>query len=86
MILKIRIENMKDATGKKKRVLMASLRTEIIGMEMIDTVAELDDDCVLGKEITLLTTNMLALKKKALEKEHARPSKTKKLKTKVKKK
>ena len=84
MILKIRIENMKDATGEKKRVMMASLRTEIVGMEKIDTVSELDDECVLGKEVAILIADMLTLKKNALKERHRR--RPKKLKTKVKKK
>ena len=70
MILKLRVENMKDATGDKKRVMFATLVTDITGIEKIDAVAELDEECQLGKEITQLITNMLALKQKSLKEEN----------------
>lgn len=68
MKLILQIENnMKDATGIKKRVMFATLKTDIPGMEHISSICELDEECVLGKEITILTADLLALKKKDLE-------------------
>jgi hypothetical protein len=78
MILKLRIENMKDATGEKKRVMMATLNTDIIGMESINAVSELDEKCLLGREITKLITDMLALKQEALKVEHKKYKKNEK--------
>lgn len=86
MILKIRVEEMKDASGDKKRVMFATLVTEIVGMERIDAVSELDNECVLGKEITELMANLLALKKDSLEKKYGPEARKKKKKLKSKKK
>jgi hypothetical protein len=67
MILRLRVEHMKDASGEKKRVLFSTLTTEIKGMERIDAVAELDEHCILGREISQLIAEMLALKTKDLK-------------------
>lgn len=66
MKLHLVIEHGKDATGIKKRVMWAQLRTDIKGMEQIDAVSELDEECVLGKEVTAMITDLLAAKKAQL--------------------
>jgi hypothetical protein len=80
MKLHLQIEKGKDASGKIKRVMWAQLQTEIKGMERIDTVAELDEDCILGSEITRLTAEMLAMHKKGLEDQKKKIIKNKKKK------
>lgn len=73
MILNLKVENMKDATGTIKRVLFAGLQTDIIGAEKITTVAELDDESGLTWEIDQLILAMLALKKKTVDVKKLRP-------------
>lgn len=51
MILKLRIEHAKDATGIKKRVIWSTLLTEIEGMKSVTSVAELDKGSILGDKI-----------------------------------
>lgn len=82
MKLHLQIEKGKDATGKVKRVMWVQLRTEIEGMRQIDAVAELGDDSALGREITRLTADLLADKKKSLQEQKEKIKKSKKLKEK----
>lgn len=71
MLLKIRVEHMKDATKKTKRVIISTLETEIPGMERITAVAELDDKCQMGKEIDDLVERMVLLKKEEIKSKRA---------------
>ena len=63
----LQIEHGKDKTGKTKRAMWIDIRTDIIGMERIVSVAELPKSSILGKEVDFIVTEMLALKKKELK-------------------
>lgn len=57
-ILKIRVENMKDASGKMKRVMFSTL---IVKKETINAVAELQDGDVLSQEFDSMIEQLLSL-------------------------
>lgn len=63
----LHIEHGKDATGKNKRAMWVDILTDVVGMERITSVAELPKNSVLGKEVDLIVTEMLALKQKELK-------------------
>lgn len=70
MKVTFRFDHGKDASGEHKRALFATVRTEIAGMEEIHSVMEVPDDSVLGKEVSLIVTNMLAAKQDEIRKKN----------------
>lgn len=61
MILTLRIEPMVDKTKVMKRLMTASLITDIKGAEKIFAISHLPSECVLGKEIDTLITGMITM-------------------------
>ena len=78
MKIALSVDHYKDKTKKTKRVMMVGITTDIPGMEKIQTVAELPDDSILAKELDMIVTEMLALKKEAIGKENKKKLTTKK--------
>ena len=66
MILRLTIQNVKDASGKEKRSMWATLETTTPGLERIDAAAELDE-CPLSKEIDDLIEGMMQAKRDSLK-------------------
>jgi hypothetical protein len=58
----LHVEDGKDATGKKKKVMWVTLKTAIKGLESFSAVSELPKDSVLCREIDDLTAQMLEAK------------------------
>lgn len=68
MILQVRVENLKDATGELKKVIMATVLTDIPGMEKITAVDELTKYETLNYELSKLATDIIALKSEEVKK------------------
>jgi len=81
MRLTLDIDHLEDATGESKRVMIATLRTEIPGLEKFNVVAEVPKDSTLGKEVDWIMTDML--KQKQADMKEKTKGKVKKLKAKV---
>jgi hypothetical protein len=63
MVIKIKIENLKDATGELKRVMWVTVETAIEGIGTFSSFADLGNDTPLAKELDGIVTDMLHLKK-----------------------
>ena len=78
MRIALSIDHYEDKTKKTKRVMMVGVTTDIPGMEKIQTVGELPKNSPLAKEIDIIVTEMLKLKKDAIGKENKKKLTTKK--------
>ncbi len=72
---------MKDATEELKRVMWVTVSTEIEGIGTFTSVSELANDTPLAKEVDVIVTEMMKLKKEEITKKNK-----KKLAAKVNKK
>lgn len=55
-------------TKKLKRYMFFTVMTDIPGLERIDAASEVPDDSPLGKEVDLIVTHLVDLKKKEIRK------------------
>jgi len=70
MIIRLKVEHAKDATGELKRVMWTTVETEIEGINTFTSVAELGNDTPLAKELDFIVTEMMALKKAEIMKKN----------------
>ena len=68
MKLDLHVGHYKDETNVEKRVMTATLRSEVPGMENIHVANELNSDNALGKAIDELIQSMIELKTEEIKK------------------
>lgn len=67
MIILLKIEEGKDATKQKKRVLWTTIKTDIETIGTFTSVSEIVEDSVLWKELDMIVQNMLAMKNEEMK-------------------
>lgn len=72
MIVKIKVEHGKDASGEVKRVMWFTVESGVEGIGTFSSVSELANDTPFAKEIDYIVTEMMELKKAEITKKNRR--------------